>query len=116
MYSLRRTAIIETRRIEGTEAARELANHRPGSGTIQIYDDKGLAEIDITATQLGEVAVSRDEIRKIFHIATTARVIMSGCDAPFEYVKLRGEINMWVEEQIRKDANWVKSERELDAL
>ena len=34
LYSLRRTVVIESRRTEGAEAARELVNHRPGSGTI----------------------------------------------------------------------------------
>jgi hypothetical protein len=68
MHSLRRIAIIGTRRTEGTEAARELAKHHPDSGTIEIYDDKGLGEKDITATRLGEVTLSRDEICKIFHI------------------------------------------------
>ncbi|KAF7920463.1 hypothetical protein EAE99_008077 [Botrytis elliptica] len=69
MYSFRRTAIIETRQNEGTEEARELATHAPGTTSIYAYDNIGNSDKDITAVRLGESAVAREEIRRLFNQA-----------------------------------------------
>ncbi|KAK6431995.1 hypothetical protein LTR95_011842 [Oleoguttula sp. CCFEE 5521] len=75
MYSLRRSAIIETRRSSGTEFAKELAGHKPYSTAIVSYDNVGLADVDITALRLGEDAgmVSRQTIRDMFSQSRIAR-------------------------------------------
>ncbi|KAK4569751.1 hypothetical protein LTR86_002720 [Recurvomyces mirabilis] len=75
MYSLRRTAIIETRRTEGTEMAKELAGHNPYSTAIISYDNVGLGDVDITALRLGdkESMVSRQKLRDMFSQSRIAK-------------------------------------------
>ncbi|TGO15992.1 hypothetical protein BTUL_0033g00300 [Botrytis tulipae] len=47
IYSFRRTAIAETRQLEGTKEARELTTHAPGTANIYAYDNLGMADKDL---------------------------------------------------------------------
>jgi hypothetical protein len=58
-YSFRRTAIVETRRVEGTGFAQQLAGYVPGGLAIYAHDIGGLADLDITA-HLGEAGITRE--------------------------------------------------------
>jgi hypothetical protein len=73
MYSWRRTAIIETRRAEGTELAKEIAHHDLDGNSIFIYDNIGLGDLDVTAMRLGQRGLSREQVRTMFSQAATAR-------------------------------------------
>jgi hypothetical protein len=60
-YFFRRTAIVETRRVEeGTGFAQQLAGYVPGGLAIYVYDVGGLADLDITAMRLGEDGITRE--------------------------------------------------------
>lgn len=74
MYSFRRTAIIETRRDEGTKEARELASHCPGTASIYAYDNVGFSDKDMTSIRIGGVSVSRAVLRDMFHRAAITPV------------------------------------------
>jgi hypothetical protein len=78
LYALRRTAILEMRRTEGTEMAKDLAGHAQRSETISTYDVFGLKDLDITAVRLGDDPVKRDEMRKMFSLATLNRPTIAG--------------------------------------
>ncbi|KAF7943856.1 uncharacterized protein EAE97_005926 [Botrytis byssoidea] len=53
MYSFRRTAIVDTRQVEGTEEARELTIHISSTASIYAYDKVAMADKDITSVRLG---------------------------------------------------------------
>jgi hypothetical protein len=72
-YSFRRNAIVETRRKHGTEAARDLAFHKPDGRALFAYDHSGVGDLDVTAMRLGEEQLSRDEVRKFFSQANINR-------------------------------------------
>lgn len=78
MYSLRRTAIIETRRKHSTETAQELAGHVPFGQAIFSYDHQPLADLDITNDRLDLMTYSSAEMRRMFSQANTARYVQDG--------------------------------------
>jgi integrase len=105
-YSLRRTAIVETRRLEGTEFAQQLAGHIPGSTTIYAYDDSPLSDVDMTALRLGEQGMSREDIRKTFSQMNTARIDNTA--------GLRAELKEFVEAEMRAHERYIHAEKLLD--
>jgi hypothetical protein len=110
-YSFRRTAIIETRRLHGTEAAKNLAMHRQHADTISAYDQVGLGDLDMTAYQLGETAaMDRSEIRKFFSQSATA-IHAQGASAytttPKEALDAR------VKKRLPSDSEYVEVELQL---
>lgn len=74
IYSLRRSAIIETRRATDTEFAKQLAGHGETSHCLAAYDVVGLADVDITSIRLGAEGVSRDAMRDAFAQSRIGRV------------------------------------------
>lgn len=118
MYSFRRTAIIETRRHEGAEAAQQLAGHATGSRTIDdYYDNEKSADKDLTALRLGETPVSRDEIRRVFHEIVGARVVLDDngpCGDYSDLLKL--EMDTYVQTIIGRDPEWLQAQAEYDVL
>jgi len=85
MYSFRRTAIIDTRRKLGTEVAREVAGHAPGSFTYAVYDTEQTADLDIAAMRTGDAPViSREAIRDAFKQANVSRADPQTVDLPKE--------------------------------
>ncbi|KAK3054943.1 hypothetical protein LTR09_004103 [Extremus antarcticus] len=52
MHSLRRTAILETRRKEGTKLAQELAHHDTGGQSIFACDNESLEDYDLANERL----------------------------------------------------------------
>ncbi|KAK7180359.1 hypothetical protein DPSP01_013128 [Paraphaeosphaeria sporulosa] len=81
-YSLRRTAIIETRRKEGKLSAQDLAGHVPTANSLVFYDNMGFGDLDLTRFRLrkdsGEVLtgneMSREELRDFFSQKNIARI------------------------------------------
>jgi hypothetical protein len=118
MYSWRRTAILETRRAEGIEAARDLAGHRSGSNSIYAYDNIGLSDKDINAARLGEEQVSRSDLRKMFDQAL--RALPAAPAAPAEpatdEISLQEEMDLWVKSQCAVDADCIAVENEYRIL
>ncbi|TGO43982.1 hypothetical protein BCON_0680g00020 [Botryotinia convoluta] len=98
MYSFRRTAIIETRQNEGTEEARELATHAPGTTSIYAYDNIGNSDKDITAVRLGEPGVAREEIRRLFNQALQVKADIESSfeNGPVMVSGLRREMDEFV--------------------
>jgi len=83
MYSFRRTAIIDTRRKLGTEVAREVAGHAPGSFTYAVYDTEQTADLDIAAMRTGDTPViSREAIRDAYKQANVSRIDPQTVDVP----------------------------------
>ncbi len=74
MHSLRRTAILETRRKEGTKLAQELAHHDTGGQSIFACDNESLEDYDLANERLDLDSVSRADLRRMFVQANTARV------------------------------------------
>ncbi len=69
MYSWRRTVVIETRRRQGTEMAKEVANRSMDSSSMKplmAYDDLSLADLAMIGTRLNEETVSRSYLRDLF--------------------------------------------------
>jgi len=69
MYSWRCTAIVETRRSQGTETAKRFANHSMNSSSMKAltaYHSIDLAGLDMTEIRVTEEAVSRSCLRSLF--------------------------------------------------
>ena len=74
MYSLRRTAITESRRKHGTEHAQDIAFHARGGTSIYSYDDTAFQDFDIANDRLDLDGLSRQELRQMFSQAATSRM------------------------------------------
>ncbi len=74
MYSLRRTAITESRRKHGTEHAQDLAFHARGGASIYAYDDLAYQDFDIANDRNNLDGMSRTQIREMFSQAATSRI------------------------------------------
>lgn len=84
IYSLRRTAIIETRRTEGTETAQELAMHQMQGRAVYSYDHAVLEDFDIANARNQKGRMERDDIRHMFSQSVIKRYIpdaIAGGDA-----------------------------------
>ena len=105
-YSLRRTAIVETRRMKGTEFAQQLAGHVPGGLAIYAYDVDGVMDVDVVAMRLGESSTSREEIRSIYAQINTVKVDVTAL--------LKKELLGYVEENMRTHDEYIKAENLLN--
>ncbi|TGO37342.1 hypothetical protein BHYA_0099g00010 [Botrytis hyacinthi] len=88
MYSFRKTAIAETRQLEGTEEARELAIHAPSTASIYAYDKVSMADKDITtkAKRQRSHFLAESEIKDFVRLGCEVDV---ACIAAFrEYIDL----------------------------
>lgn len=74
MYSLRRTAITESRRTHGTEHAQDIAFRVRGGGSTYSYNDTAFQDFDIANDRHNLEGFSRTEIRQMFSQAATSRV------------------------------------------
>jgi hypothetical protein len=63
MYSFRRSAIIDTSRKFGQDAARALAGHSAGSNSYFFYDTDLTRTCDIGAERIGEMPIDRADVR-----------------------------------------------------
>jgi hypothetical protein len=73
LYSLRRTAIIETRRSAGTEQAQELAAHKMQGVAVYSYDHLILEDFDISNARNNKGTIDRAGIRQMFSQAVIKR-------------------------------------------
>jgi hypothetical protein len=101
-YSFRTTAIVETRRVEGTEFAQQLAGHVPGGTAICSYDAVGLSDVDITALRLGEEGISRAEIRTMFAQINTPKVDITRA--------LMEDLKEYVSREMRSHERYIQAE------
>ncbi|OAG05100.1 uncharacterized protein CC84DRAFT_1260348 [Paraphaeosphaeria sporulosa] len=114
-YSFRRTAIIETLRKSGLDAAKRLANHAPGTNSVNdSYDNEGLADTDITADRL-DISETRMTSKEIRHWAGQARLRYDPA-ASEDFVDLRGALKARVAEAKQDDAQYVEIELALANL
>jgi hypothetical protein len=116
MYSWRRTAIVETRRAEGIEAARDLAGHCSGSNAIYAYDEIGLSDKDVNAARLGEAQVPRDVLRKMFHQALSTLPPISATTGISAAVKQQEEMILWAKSKCAANAIYKSEEKEYHLL
>ncbi|KAF2271518.1 uncharacterized protein EI97DRAFT_487294 [Westerdykella ornata] len=113
-YSLRRTAIIETRRTHGEAAARNLAFHVPDSGSLFAYDNVGFGDEDMTAFRLGEEnGMTRKEIGEYFSQARIARIVP---DASGSLKDLPAMLTETAKAKLPGDPEYIAMEKELKNL
>ncbi|KAF2002156.1 hypothetical protein P154DRAFT_574468 [Amniculicola lignicola CBS 123094] len=108
-YSLRRTAIIEVRRRHGTEAAKDLAFHKPSANSLFFYDNVGFGDVDMQQMRLGgPEGMSREEVRKFFSQANVSRY--TGEES------LTHSIDAEVKKRLPQQPEYINGELELKSL
>jgi hypothetical protein len=116
-YSLRRSAIIETRRKHGTETAKDLALHKATGNSLLFYDNVGMGDVDINAMRLGhEAGMSRDQVRDFYSQYKTRIDMSSDSDAVFDKVNLKTSIDREVKDRLRNDEEYIAVETAHAAL
>lgn len=108
MYSLRRFAIVETGRSEGTELVRDPAGHKPNSASRISYDDVGLTDVDISALSTENKPNDRKETRSAFEQNKISRAADVN-DKP----NLQQTLNASAAEAMHADEVFVEMEREF---
>jgi hypothetical protein len=112
-YSLRRTAIIETRRSHGTEKAKDLAHHVASANSLFFYDNVGFGDVDMQQFRQGGLeSMSRDEIRKYFSQTNLARYQSVGDNE----TTLRQAVDQGVRDRLHASESYVSKETELKQL
>ncbi|CAN9083863.1 unnamed protein product [Alternaria alternata] len=116
-YSFRRSAIIETRRKHGTEAAKDIAFHKPEANSLFFYDNVGMGDKDITAMRLGvEAGMSREEVKDFFAQYRHRIDISSESGAAADKENLKNIIEKEVRDSLKYDEEYVEGEKAHAAL
>lgn len=111
-YSLRWTAIIETRREGGDSLAKNLAFHVEGGNTILTYDNMGLASTDIIAFRLGETrGKSKKDVAAMFCQANNDRHVSSSPESSLPRI-----LDERISEKLGQDAEYMAVENQLATL
>lgn len=110
MYSFRREAIRSTKISEGTEVAKDLANHEPDSNAISYYDTIGLGDVDIQAMRTRTEGMSREDAWTLLNpVRNSAYTKHSNSFKD----NLRKERDSRVEEKVRKHPEMLEIGRDL---
>ncbi|CAN9084703.1 unnamed protein product [Alternaria alternata] len=113
-YSLRRTAIVETRREHGTEKAKDLAFHVANANSLFFYDNVGFGDLDMQHfRQGGDETMSREEIRKYFSQANLARYQQTD---DYDDASLGQVLNEQVRDRLHNHDEYIAKEQELKDL
>lgn len=116
-YSFRRSAIIETRRKHGTEAAKDIAFHQPAANSLFFYDNVGMGDQDITALRLGvEAGMSRDEVKEFYAQYKRRVVIPSNSSTGVDKETLKSIIDKEVKDGLKDDEEYIGAEISHAAL
>ncbi|TGO25929.1 hypothetical protein BPAE_0069g00010 [Botrytis paeoniae] len=88
------------RQREGTEEARELATHAPGTASIYTYDNVGMADKDITSVRLGVKADNREENSQSLRSSDTSKCCYRQTKAK------RQRCNFFAESEMKDFVRW----------
>lgn len=114
-YSLRRTAIIETRRKHGTEAAKDLAFHVASANSLFFYDNVGFGDVDMQQFRVGGAdGMSREEVQKFFSQANLAR--WRSAQEQDQELSLQQVLDQKVKAQLQLHPEYIASELGLKDL
>lgn len=110
-YSLRRSAIIETRRKHGTEAAKDLALHKPDGHSLLFYDNVGMGDVDMTSMRMDtEAGMSRDQIRDFFAQYRSRVQMPSDSDDVFDKANVKTAIDNEVKHRLKGNEDYIQTE------
>ncbi|KAJ4305039.1 hypothetical protein N0V90_000568 [Kalmusia sp. IMI 367209] len=113
-YSICRTAIIKVRREHGTEAAKDIAFHKPSANSLFFYDNVGFGDIDMQQFRLGgPEGLTREEVRHYFSQANLARWDPTQEDEELSFKQL---LDQQVKELLPKQEEFISNELQLKKL
>lgn len=108
-YSFRRTAIVETRRSRGSEAAASPAGYKD-LRSLFYYDLDDMADVDLTSFSSGQEGGVSRELRRYFSQVSLARYQPADRKAP----DLKQAIKLRVEDELRNNVDYIQAGTELE--